>query len=204
MANVKVKDHDAAEKYLKATGAGSDVDPFVVEHEVVQGTAADLNVTEASGADIKTAVETVAGAVSGSEMQADIVASLPAGTNIIGYIGVVPLTSGGLSIHRSIDLDESEEEVKGSAGQLYGYFLYNLATAKRYIKFYDGTAAVIVVGTDTPVMTIPLEADQGANVNFGEGVQFSSGICIAATTGLADNDTGAPGANEVVANIFYK
>ena len=29
-------------------------------------------------------------------------------------------------------------------------------------------------------------------------------ITVAATTGLADNDTGAPGANEVIVNVLYK
>jgi hypothetical protein len=36
------------------------------------------------------------------------------------------------------------------------------------------------------------------------GVAFSAAICVAATTGLADNDTGAPSAGDVVVNIFYK
>ena len=31
MANLKVKDHDAATKYLKASGAGTDGDPHVVQ-----------------------------------------------------------------------------------------------------------------------------------------------------------------------------
>lgn len=32
MANLKAKDADNATKFLKATGVGSDTDPFVVEH----------------------------------------------------------------------------------------------------------------------------------------------------------------------------
>jgi hypothetical protein len=35
-------------------------------------------------------------------------------------------------------------------------------------------------------------------------ITFSTAICAAATTGLADNDTGAPSANDVVLNVFYK
>jgi hypothetical protein len=115
-----------------------------------------------------------------------------------------PATSGGLSIFRSVDLDESEEAVKASAGQVYGWFLYNLATSTRYIKFYDATVATVVVGTTTPVLTIPLDADQGANVSFAHGIAFSTAITVAATTGVLDSDTGAPGANEVIAQVFYK
>jgi hypothetical protein len=115
-----------------------------------------------------------------------------------------PATSGGLSVFRSIDLDESEEAVKASAGMVYGWFLYNLATATRYIKFYNDTVANVVVGTDTPVLTIPLDADQGTNVSFEHGIAFSTAITVAATTGVLDNDTGAPGNNEVIAHVFYK
>jgi hypothetical protein len=109
-----------------------------------------------------------------------------------------------LNTYRTIDLDETEELVKGSPGQVRGWFITNQASSTRYIKFYDATLAGTTVGTTTPKITIPLEADQAANIFFGdEGIQFDVAISIAATTGLADNDTGAPGANEIVANIFY-
>lgn len=114
-----------------------------------------------------------------------------------------PTTSGGLTIFRSIDLDESEEDVKTSAGQLYGYYIFNAAAATRYVKFYNATAANTTVGTTTPVLTIPLPAGAAANVEFTQGIAFSTAICAAATTGLADNDTGAPSANDVIVNIFY-
>jgi hypothetical protein len=118
---------------------------------------------------------------------------------------VVPgvTTSGGASIFRSLDLDETEEDVKTSAGMVYGWFMTNLASSTRYIKFYNLAAASVSVGSTTPVMTIPLEADQAANVSFPMGLVFDTAICVAATTGVADADTGAPGANEVVVNIFY-
>ena len=160
--------------------------------------------TEATLAEIKTAVETLDNIVDGSEAQVDVVGSLPAGMNTIGSVGVVALTSGGCSVFRSIDLDETEEEVKGAAGQVYGFCLYNLhASDTRYVKFYDAPAASVTVGTTTPVMTIPLAAGQGANVAFPQGIYFSSGICITATTAVGDGDTGAPGSNEVVGNVFY-
>lgn len=117
---------------------------------------------------------------------------------------VVPKTSGGLSIFRSIDLDETEEDVKTSAGQLYGWYIYNAASSVRYVKLYNATAASVTVGTTTPVMTIPIPATSGANVEFTNGIAFSTAITAAATTGVADSDTGAPGANEVIVNLLYK
>jgi hypothetical protein len=115
-----------------------------------------------------------------------------------------PAATGGLSTFRSLDVDETEEQIKASAGQLYGYYLANMAAAARYFKFYGTTAANVTVGTTTPDVTIPLPAGAAANAEFSSGVAFAAGITIAATTGLADNDTGAPDAGDCIANIFYK
>jgi hypothetical protein len=124
-------------------------------------------------------------------------------------VNVTPTTSGGLSRHRSIDLDESHEEVKGSAGQVYSMWVANLATSTRFIKFYDAATAGVTVGTTTPYLTIPIPGNSSDDIagvfNAGShGIVFATGICVAATTGVADADTGAPGANEVIVNIFYK
>jgi hypothetical protein len=119
-----------------------------------------------------------------------------------------PHASGGLSIHRSIDLDEGAlEVVKGSPGCVYGMWVTNQATATRWIKFYDATSGT--VGTGTPVITIGIPGNSSDDIsgNFGPGgmgIGFATGICVGASTGVADADTGAPGANDLIANIFYK
>lgn len=115
-----------------------------------------------------------------------------------------PHTQGGLTIFRSIDLDESEEEIKATAGQLYGYYFSNSNAAARFLKFYNATAANVTVGTTTPVLTLYLPPTSAGHVAFTHGVAFDTAITAAATTGVADNDTGAPGANEVILNAFYK
>jgi hypothetical protein len=118
-------------------------------------------------------------------------------------ITLQPHTQGGLSIFRSLDLDETEEDVKTSAGQLYGYYFYNAAASLRYLKFYNATAANVTVGTTTPVLTIPVPPTTAGHVEFSQGIPFSTAISAAVTTGLADNDTGAPSANDFVLNAFY-
>lgn len=121
------------------------------------------------------------------------------------YVQNVPSTTGGLSVFRSIDLDETEEEVKATAGMLYGCTIINdTAATKEYVKIYNGTAASVTVGTTTPVMTIPTNGVSNITLNFPLGVAFSTGIVVAATTGIADNDTGAPAANAVIVNCTYK
>lgn len=121
------------------------------------------------------------------------------------YTQNTPNTAGGLTIFRSIDLDESEEEVKGTAGQLYFLDIYNNdASAEMFVKVYNATAASVTVGTTTPVMTIPCAASTHCQINVPLGMAFSTAITVAATTGVADNDTGAPDANDVLVNIGYK
>jgi hypothetical protein len=139
----------------------------------------------------------------------DIASAIPAGTNAIGDVGLEPRTSGGTSIMRSLDLDETEEAVKASAGQVYWIMAFNLATSVRYLKFYNATVASVTVGTTTPVLTIPIPT-QNASANgaglvlaIPHGIEFDTAITVAATTGVADADTGAPGANEVIVNIGY-
>jgi len=117
---------------------------------------------------------------------------------------LTPTTTSGCSIFRSIDLDESEEEVKATAGNVYGYYIFNAAASIHYLKFYNATAANTTVGTTTPVMTFPIPAGAAAHVGFPYPVSFSTAISAAVTTGLADNDTGAPAANACIVNIFYK
>jgi len=117
--------------------------------------------------------------------------------------------ANGLSIFRSLDLDESEEEVKASAGVVYGMWVTNTATATRFIKLYNATAANVTVGTTTPVITIAIPGNSSDDVSGsfnvgGLGIGFATAISVAATTAAADNDTGAPAAGDCIVNVFYK
>lgn len=136
-------------------------------------------------------------------------------TTAAGSIPVVPASdwgpsaTAGYSIFRSLDLDEGALEViKASPGVLYKLRIANRATTLRYVKIYNATSGT--AGTGTPVDTIVLKAAPASSAeimteSYGtHGAFFSTGICIGATTGLADNDTGAPAANDVVVTAFYK
>lgn len=118
-------------------------------------------------------------------------------------------TAGGHSPFKSLDLDESEEEIKGSGGKLFWIHAINLAATKRYLKIYNNTAAGTTVGTTVPDLTFPIPTLADTNgagfcLHFGDlGLLLGTGITVAATTGFADNDTGAPGANEVILNAGY-
>lgn len=117
------------------------------------------------------------------------------------------MATNGLSLFRSIDLDESEEEVKATAGTVYGLWFSNMATSSRFLKFYNATAANVTVGTTTPVLTLALPGNASDDISgvfsIAQGIKFDTAITVAATTAIADNDTGAPSANDVIVNVFY-
>lgn len=114
-----------------------------------------------------------------------------------------PRTNGGAYVYKSLDLDETEEQIKAAPGQVYGYFLYNNSASLKVFRFYNATAANVTVGTTVPKFIISLPANSGANLSISVGIEFDTAITIACTTGVADNDTGAPGANECIADVFY-
>lgn len=114
-------------------------------------------------------------------------------------------TGEGCDTFSSIDLDESEEEIKASAGQLYGYSFANLhASSVRYLRFYNATAANTTVGSTAALFVVPIPPAATGHIMFPVPVKFDTALCAAATTGVAANDTGAPGANEVVLAAWYK
>jgi len=121
---------------------------------------------------------------------------------------IAPQTSGGLSIYRNLDLNATGINIKASAGQLYSMVVVNRSNTESFLKFYNKASAP-VVGTDTPVMTIPLDAKNGGGqastvIETSLGLEFSLGIGIACTTGLADASVATPAVNSIVANIGYK
>lgn len=109
---------------------------------------------------------------------------------------------------KNLDVDESEDNIKASAGRLGGFVAKNLtASTPLYLKLYKNVAASVTVGTTVPDMTfyVPPIDETPANliVDFGDGIYSANGWCIAATTGFADNDNGAPGANEMIVSGTY-
>lgn len=120
-----------------------------------------------------------------------------------GSIAVTTATSGGATPAQFIDVDESEDEVKGSAGTLYSIVASNVSAGTRYLKIYDGTAAGVTVGSTTPKWTVAIPAGGGFVWESSVGMAMGTGITIAATTGVAVADTGAPGANDVIVNVTY-
>ena len=144
-------------------------------------------------------------------------AAIAAGTNIIGKFGIdqttpgttngvtpVPASSGGPSEARIMAAASTNAtSTKGSAGQLYGWYLYNNTSSAKFFKFYN-KASSPTVGTDTPARTISIPANGGSNIEFSMGIPMATGIAYAITGGIADSDTTSVAANDVTGFFLYK
>jgi hypothetical protein len=85
---------------------------------------------------------------------------------------------------------------------LYGYYISNTNSAVRYVKFYNKASAP-GVGTDVPVLVLAIPGGGAANASFPAGINFTTGLALAMTTGAPDSDVGAVAANEVIVNLVY-
>ena len=93
--------------------------------------------------------------------------------------------------------------VKASAGTLFGSAISNLAASPRFFKLYNKASAP-TVGTDIPVVVIPLPASSFVNFDPGEmGLRFSAGIAYAITGLVGDADTTAIAASDVKVFLNY-
>lgn len=127
-----------------------------------------------------------------------------------GNVGIVPVTSGGLSVKNHLVLNNiTAVTVDASPGQLYGIEAFNNGVTIAYIKMYDAAqGSVTCGGTLTPKSThmIPAPAIGGGgfiSMNMG-GVAYSTAITACITTGFANNDTAAPAASTYMINFLYK
>lgn len=147
------------------------------------------------------------GANSGVDIGDVDVTSIAAGSNLVGDVGISGArTSGGTTLYRNIDVDETEDQIKGTAGQVYWIQATNLDATVVYLHFYNATAASVTVGTTTPDLTFAIPTQGDANgagfvLAIPNGIAFSTAITIAATTTVGGS-TG-PAANEVLVNIGY-
>jgi hypothetical protein len=114
----------------------------------------------------------------------------------------------GLTPFRSLNLKGTPQQVKGtggtsSRGNLCGGFLTNESGVELYVKFYDSAAAP-TVGTDTPVLTIPIPLLTTLPIQSVAplGVYFANGIWVAATANIADSDTTDPADGDCIVNLF--
>lgn len=120
---------------------------------------------------------------------------------ISGTPAVTPATPTAYNLSSAATTNATA--VKASAGTVYGITVSNANAAARYLKLYNKATAP-TVGTDIPILTVPIPATGLASVNFGAlGHRLATGIGIALTTGMAYTDTAAVALNEIEVTMAY-
>ena len=121
---------------------------------------------------------------------------------------IQPHTTGGLSVFNATSSDgataltNSAQAIKASAGQLYGWYIYNPNSSAQFVQLYNTAAASVTVGTTSPLFMLTIPATSAANVEFTNGITFSNAGWSCAATSTAGGN-GAP-TSALDAVFFYK
>ena len=117
--------------------------------------------------------------------------------------GAAPATpgSGGLSPYSNTALLATKAVVKASAGTVAGLAIGNPNAAIAYIQFFDALTGGVTVGTTVPTFVVQIPASSAVNLPLLPGVDFATGIVIAATTTATGLTALGAGCN---VTLFYK
>lgn len=126
---------------------------------------------------------------------------------VANSVSATPLpstTSGGYSsTHKLLAAATTNAtSVKVTAASVGTLVLANLSAAVKFFKIFNKASAP-TVGTDVPVITIPIQPNQTLTVDFEMGLRLTTGLAYAITGLVADNDTTAVAAGDVLVNINY-
>lgn len=116
-------------------------------------------------------------------------------------------TTGGASLYSAIVPNNTTGVlISTGAHTAYGMESFNNAATIAYVRLYDKATAP-TCGTDTPIwrgMIPGTTGGAGFVTSFGAvGRKVTLGLGVCVTTGIADNDTGAPTASEYLVNVGY-
>lgn len=95
-------------------------------------------------------------------------------------------------------------KVKATAGQVYGYAIHNTTASPKWVKLYDKGSDVPDPASDTPVRRLLVPALGTDDRAIPGGIAFANGIGFVITAALADTDTTAVAAGDVVVNLDWK
>lgn len=128
--------------------------------------------------------------------------ALPAGTNAIGNVGIIPRTTGGLTTYHLVSANSTNATVvKNSAGQLFGWYIYNNNTSMRKLAFHNASSTP--TAGSSIFFTINVPGSSAANVFLESGIAFSTGISITTVTDVTDAGATAVGTSDLTINLFY-
>src|SRR5210317_2260863 len=95
----------------------------------------------------------------------------------------------GRAIHRLVAANSTNDTlIKTGKTEYYGGIYTNDTAAEIFVKYYNKATAP-TVGTDIPVLTLNIPANQTLVVDLEKPIVFENGLGIGASLGVADTDT---------------
>jgi hypothetical protein len=107
----------------------------------------------------------------------------------------------GTAIYNNTALSSTKQAVNASAGNLYGYHIYNPNASIVYVQLFNVASASVTVGTTAPTAVLAIPPTGWADSPPSVPIAFGTALTIAATT-TATGST-AP-ATAILANLWYK
>lgn len=92
--------------------------------------------------------------------------------------------------------------IKAGAGQVFEVSVFNSTASTIYVRLYNKVSAP-TVGTDIPIVVIPVTTGALANIAFGQlGKRFSTGIALAVTGASGNTDATAVSAGALISATY--
>jgi hypothetical protein len=118
-------------------------------------------------------------------------------------VTLVSSATGGDSVYHLVSASGSNAtNIKASAGEVTGWYIYNSNANARKVAFHN-TAGTPTAGASI-YFTLVIPGLGAANVSFPTGIVFGTGIAITTVTDLVDSGNTAVGLNDLNINIYYK
>ena len=152
-------------------------------------------VTQSTATSLRTAAESYQGgtAVSSTNPLYVTVASSALGVDLVSASGSQAIVSAA---------GTNPLIIKGSAGKVTGWYIYNSNANARKVAFHN-TAGIPTAGSAV-YLAIVIPGLSATNISFPDGIDFSAGIAITTVTGLPNSDPNPVLVNDLIINIFYK
>jgi hypothetical protein len=186
--------------------------------DIASMTASDLDIRALTSADEVT-VYPKAGQVfpvsdNGGSLTVDgtvSVSSMPTTTVTATSLDIRPLTtsdevlatvSNVCDSWRNLNVGTTSSQIGSTSTvtRIVSLHAFNNSASKKYVKLYAGSSAD---ETDTPLLTLTVKSEDQLVLNFPYPLSVDDSMCVRATSGLLDSDTGTPTSNDVVLNVLY-
>lgn len=155
-------------------------------------------------------LEVLSTAVASGTVNVRVGISAPPPSSTTGTISQVASNTGGSTpISKSVPANTTSVAICTSACTLYGLYVQTISATPLWLKLYNTAQGSVTCGTPTPVDRILIPASAtgaGAVIPIAGGVGAAYGTALTAcvTTGIADNDTGAPTVSQSQISYYVK